>query len=78
MSLTPAQRRERARIAANERWARPGAREAQSRVMAAVVRAHLVAQVDPQGVMPPEELEPALAAAAKALGARLRAAKSRG
>jgi hypothetical protein len=46
--------------------------------MAAVVRAHLIAQVDPQGVMAPEELEPALANAAKALGARLRAAKTRG
>jgi hypothetical protein len=71
-------RTERARIAANERWARPGAREAQSRTLAAVFRARLVAEVDPDGVMGPEELEAALVNARRAIGARLRAAKGRG
>lgn len=75
--MTPDQRRERARIAANERWARPGAREAQSATLRASVRARLAAEVDPDGVMSPEELEAAVGNAAKALGARLRAAKAK-
>lgn len=74
----PTQRREIARIAANDRWARPGAREAASRAQRAAWRRRLIAQVDPEGVMPPEELEPAILAAARATLARVRAAKSAG
>ena len=64
--LTPQQRRERARIAANERWSRPGAREAQSATLRAAVRARLAAEVDPEGTMGAEELNAAVANAAKA------------
>jgi hypothetical protein len=75
--VTPEQRRERARIAANERWSRPGAREAQSRTLAAVTRARLERQVDPDGVMSETERRLAITNAAKAVAARLRAAKAR-
>jgi len=74
---TPAERREWARIAANERWAAHGARETASRVHQAAMRARLIEEVDPEGVMAPEDLEPALLNAAKAMTARMRAAKAR-
>lgn len=73
--MSTTDRTERARIAANERWARPGAREAQAITLRAWHRARLVAEVDPEGVMGSEELEAALTNARKAIGARLRRAK---
>jgi hypothetical protein len=74
--MNAAERRERARIAANERWSRPGARAAQSAALRAATRRRLELEVDPGGVMDPVELEAAVANAAKALGARLRAKRA--
>lgn len=65
-------RRELARVAANTRWAKPGAREDQSRTLKDAKRARLVASVDPGGVMGPDELERALVNARKAEMARVR------
>lgn len=67
---------ERARIAANERWARPGARARQSAVLRAAYRRRLAALVDPDGTMGPAELDAAIVNAAKAATARIRAAKA--
>ncbi|MBO0743609.1 MAG: hypothetical protein J2P43_01225 [Candidatus Dormibacteraeota bacterium] len=75
--MTPQERRERARAAANARWARAGARAEQSATLRAAVRRQLVAEVDPDGTMGSAELEAAVANAAKARAARMRAAKLR-
>jgi hypothetical protein len=75
--LTAAERRERARVAANERWARPGAREAQSQTLRAATRRRLEDQVDPDRVMTEGERDKAVANAAAAIAARLRAAKAK-
>jgi hypothetical protein len=75
--MTPEERRERARIAANMRWSQPGARAEQSATIRDAVRRRLEAQVDPDGVMDPAERAAAVENAAKALGARLRAARAR-
>ena len=74
--MTPSERRERARIAANTRWARPGAREAQSRALRAAMRARLAGEVNPEGLMGPGKIDTAITNAAKALAARLRAARA--
>lgn len=67
---------ERARIAANERWSRPGARARQSATLRAAYRRRLAALVDPDGTMAPAELDAAIINAAKAETARIRAAKA--
>lgn len=75
--MTAQERKQRARIAANERWARPGARAEQSATLRAATRRRLQTQVDPDGVMSEAELEAAIQNANKAIGARLNAAKAR-
>lgn len=74
--LTPQQRSERARIASNERWSRAGAREAQSATLRASLRARLEQQVDPDGVMTPDELEQAVRNANRARMAKVRARRA--
>lgn len=75
--MTPDERRERAKTGAGVRWAKPGARERQAAAARAAMRARLAEQVDPDGLMSPDELDAAVASAAKAQGARLRLAKLR-
>lgn len=73
--LTPAERREYARIAANARWSRPGARAEQSNTLRAAHRRRLAAQVDPDGTMSPPELSAAIDNANDEIIARLNIAR---
>lgn len=66
----------RAKIAANERWSRPGARAQQSAALRAAHRRRLAEEIDPDGRMTPAELESALENARKAIGHRLAAARA--
>lgn len=75
--MRPADRRERARLAANERWAKAGAREAQSAALRAATRARMEAEVDPDGTMTPAERAAAVANLGQAISARLRLARAR-
>jgi len=75
--MTPEQRHLRARIAANVRWSKPMARADQADAARAAIYARLERQVDPQGRLPPDERDQLVRAAARALSARLAAAKAR-
>lgn len=67
--------RERARLASNTRWSKPGARDEQSRIMREASRRRLERLVDPEGVMSPAELDAAVANARRAQMARVRSHK---
>lgn len=54
-SLTGAERRLRAQIAANTRWAKPGARQAQSDTIREVRLTALADRIDPDGQLDPAE-----------------------
>jgi hypothetical protein len=75
--VTPEQRRLRAQIAANCRWARPMSREDQAEAARCAMRKRLEQQVDPLGELAPDERERRVRAAARALSARLNLAKAR-
>jgi hypothetical protein len=75
--VTPEQRRLRAKIAANARWADPMARGDQSDAARSAIFARLERQVDPTGQLPPDERDRLVRAAARALSARLNTAKTR-
>jgi len=71
------ERQERARLGAGTRWSKPGARERQADAARAAMYRRLRDQVDPDGVMSPDELADAIRAATAANAARLRLAKLR-
>lgn len=75
--MTPEERRLRAQIAANSRWARPMARADQADAARSALWERLAAEIDPDGKLRPDELAPLLKAAARQLSARLNAAKAR-
>jgi len=50
--MTPEQRRLRAKIAANARWARPMARADQAEAARDAIHARLARKVDPDGILP--------------------------
>jgi hypothetical protein len=75
--VTPEQRRLRARIAANARWSRPLARADQAAAARAAILARLERQVDPGGMLTPEERAALLRSAGRRLGAELNAARTR-
>jgi hypothetical protein len=75
--MTPEQRRLRAQIAANARWARPMARADQADAARSAIFRQMAAEIDPEGKLRPDELAPLLRAAARRLSARLNAAKAR-
>ena len=70
--MTPEQRRLRAKIAANARWMRPMARAAR-----AAISSRLERQVDPTGILPPDERAVLVRAAARRLSAELNVARAR-
>lgn len=79
MPLTPEQRRLRAQIAAQQRWAQPGARKRQSDTIAeARIRRHETL-VDPDGTLDPKERRQCAEASLKAEMTRLalKASKAR-
>jgi hypothetical protein len=71
--MTPEQRRLRAQIAANARWSKFMARGDQADTARAAIVARLERQVDPDGVLPPDEPARLVKAAARELSARLNA-----
>jgi uncharacterized membrane protein len=75
--VTPEQRCLRAQVAANTHWSRPMARADAADASRAAIFAHLERQVDPKGVLPPEERDRLVRSAARALAARLNSAKAR-
>jgi hypothetical protein len=75
--MTPEQRRQRAKIAAYARWSKPMARADQADAARAAILARLERQVDPLGSLPPAERDELVRAAARALAARLVAARIR-
>jgi hypothetical protein len=78
-SLTPEQRSLRAQVAARSRWSRPGAREAQSRVISEARLARHERLVDPDGSLDPVERRKCAENSLRAEMARLafRASKAR-
>ena len=60
------ERQERARLGAGTRWSKPGARERQADAARAAMYRRLRDQVDPDGVMSPDELADAIRAATAA------------
>jgi hypothetical protein len=75
--MTPEQRRLRAKIAANARWAKPMARADQADAARSAIFARLERQVDPHGELPPDRRARLVAAAARQLSAQLNAARLR-
>ncbi len=75
--MTPEQRRLRAKIAANARWSRPMARADQSDAARSAMTMRLERQVDPAGMLPPQERAALVRSAARRLAAELNAAKAR-
>ena len=75
--MTPEERHQRAKIAAYVRWSKPMARADQSDAARAAIFARLERQVDPLGSLRPYERDELVRAAARALAARLVAARIR-
>jgi hypothetical protein len=75
--MTPEQRRLRAKIAANARWMRPMARADQADAARSAIYARLERQVDPAGILPPDQRNLLIRAAARRLSAELNAARAR-
>lgn len=75
--MTPEQRRLRAKVAANARWARYMAREDQAYAARAAIFARLEREVDPDNRLSPDQRATLVKNAARQLSARLNAAKAR-
>jgi hypothetical protein len=75
--VTPEQRRLRAKIAANARWARPMARADQAAAARTAMYNRLERQVDPAGTLPCDQRALLVRAAARRLSAELNAARVR-
>ena len=74
--MTPEQRRLRAQLAANTRWARPMAREDQADAARAAMHERLAHEVDPLGELSPDERDRRVRSAARALSAKMNLAKA--
>ena len=75
--MTPEQRRERARKAANSRWARPTAQAEQSEAAASALWQRFEHQVDPDGRLPQGRRRELAHFALRAHMAEMRLAKAR-
>lgn len=73
--MTPEQRRQQARTAANARWSRYRAREDQAAMARTAMLRRLEREVDPDGKLSPDERAVLLRAAGRRLSARLNAAR---
>ena len=67
--MTPEQRRLRAKIAANARWSQPLARADQADAARTAIITRLEHQVDPTGILPPDQRAVLVQAAARQLSA---------
>lgn len=77
MTMTADQRKQRARLAINSRWARPLAREEQAEAARAALERRFRKQVDPDGVLDEETVQVLIASARKAQSAQMHLAKAR-
>lgn len=75
--MTPEERKLRAKLAAQARWSRPGARSQQSTVIRDRRLQHYEQQVDPNGELDPEERRACAKSAASEHMTRLRYQKAR-
>lgn len=75
--MTPEQRKLRAKLAAQARWSKPGARGHQSAVIRDRRLQHYEQQVDPDGTLTPEERRACAKSAASEHMTRLRYQKAR-
>jgi hypothetical protein len=75
--MTPQQYKLRAKVAANARWSRRGARERQATAARAALYARLERQVDPDRRLPPDQRAALVESAMRQLSARMNAAKAR-
>lgn len=75
--MTPEQRRLRAQIAANTRWSRAMSRADQSDAARAALVRRMERQVDPDGLLPPDQRAALVRSAFRAMAARMVAAKAR-
>lgn len=75
--MTPAQRRDRSRLAAATRWAKPDSRQRQSEAARAAWYRKFEEQVDPEGTLAPAERAKLAKSAATAYMARLRLARGK-
>ncbi|MBV9450709.1 MAG: hypothetical protein JO345_32945 [Streptosporangiaceae bacterium] len=77
MTMTPEQRKARARKAANTRWSKPGAREQQAAAASAAMYRRAEQQVDPEGILDPAQRDKLAASARRAQAADLQLARLR-
>jgi hypothetical protein len=75
--MTAEQRKLRAQIAANARWSKCMAREDQAAAARAAVFARLEREVDPDGVLPPDQRAALVRSAARRMSAHMNAARAR-
>ena len=76
-NMSPEQRRLRAQIAANTRWSKYMAREDQAAAARSAIFARLEREVDPEGLLPPDQRAALARSAARRMSARMNAAKAR-
>jgi hypothetical protein len=77
VDLTPAERRLRAQLAAHESWAQTPDRTARTSNARAALEAKFERQVDPEGILPPDERARRAESARKAHYARLALASAK-
>jgi hypothetical protein len=75
--MTPEQRKLRAQIAANARWSRYMAREDQAEAARVAIFTRLEREVDPDGVLPPDQRAALVRSAARRMSAHMNAARAR-
>lgn len=75
--MTPEQRKRRAQLAANTRWAKPLARQEQADASREALWRRFENQVDPDGVLPEEQRRQLATNAAKAHSARMNMVRQR-
>lgn len=77
LTMTPEQRRLRAQITANARWSKARAREKQAAAAREAIYTRLKREVDPDDLLPPDQLAILMGAAGRRMSASMNAAKAR-
>jgi len=77
MTITPEQRKARARKAAKTRWSKPGAREQQAGAASAAIYRRAEQQVDPDRILDPAQRANLVRSALRAQAADLQLARLR-
>jgi hypothetical protein len=77
MTITPEERKARARKAANTRWSKPGARERQASAASAAIYRRAEQQIDPDGILDPAQRAKLVTSALRAQAADLQLTRLR-